>query len=243
MALDHGAVGLSVCPGWAFDRELPAQTDLVMNRIILIATILIFATGGLTYSLQNLRPTPDKGADFAAIPYEQGNYFGDERRFDSASYEILQADTTTLRFFRGPDQTTLWLFVAYFSSQEYGSQIHSPRHCLPGGGWRIDGGVQPYQLTLSGSTFEGNRMSIVFREQRQLMLYWFETRTGKIRNEFSLKFDLMKNALMRSPTDAAIVRVTLPFLPGETIDAATIRAEQFLESFYPGIEKSLPFGN
>ena len=214
-----------------------------MSKIILIATILILATGGLTYSLQNLRPQPDRVADFSQIPYEQDSYFGDERRFDSASYEILKADTTTLRYFRGPDQTTLWLFVAYFSSQEYGSQIHSPRHCLPGGGWRIDGGVQPYTMTIAGRSFEANRMSIVFREQRQLMLYWFETRTGKIRNEFSLKFDLMKNALLRSPTDAAIVRVTIPFLSGETIDAATIRAEQFLESYYPSIEKSLPFGN
>lgn len=212
-----------------------------MNRIILIATILILATGGLTYSLQNLRPQPERGADFSAIPYERGNYFSDERRFDSASYEILKADTTTLRYFRGPDQTTLWLFVAYFSSQEYGSQIHSPRHCLPGGGWRIDGGVQPFQMTIAGSTFEANRMNIVFREQRQLMLYWFETRTGKIRNEFSLKFDLMKNALMRSPTDAAIVRVTIPILSGESIESATTRATQFLDTYYPSIVKSLPF--
>lgn len=214
-----------------------------MNRTSVIASLMLVVVGGATFALQNLRSQPDRSASFSAIPLEQGNYFGDERRFDSASYEILKADTTTLRYYRGPQGTTLWLFVAYFSSQEYGSQIHSPRHCLPAGGWRIENSVQPYQLSLNGITLDVNRMSIAFREQRQLMLYWFETRTGVIRNEFGLKFDLMKNALMISPTDAAIVRMTLPFLPGETEDEASIRATAYLEQFYPGITKALPFND
>ena len=79
---------------------------------------------------------PEQGPQFDLIPFEKQEYYGTEKRFAETSYEILKADTTTLRIYDGPSQR-FWLFLAYFNSQEYGSQIHSPKHCLPGGGWQI----------------------------------------------------------------------------------------------------------
>lgn len=212
-----------------------------MNRTQLIAAVMLTLGGSAAVSLQQFRPHPDRGANLGAIPMQVGGFTADERRFDNASYDLLKADTTTLRLYRGAGGATAWLFVAYFSSQDYGSQIHSPRHCLPGGGWKIENGVQPYHLQLGADTISVNRLNIVFREQRQLMLYWFVTRSGPIRNEFALKLDLMKNALRFRPTDAAIVRVTVPYLPGESEAAVTARAERFLALLRDGIAAALPF--
>ncbi|MEW6050219.1 MAG: exosortase C-terminal domain/associated protein EpsI [Candidatus Zixiibacteriota bacterium] len=214
-----------------------------MSRSIVIACCLVVAGGAFGNYLRYKEHLPDRPPVFETIPYAEKEYVGEERRFEAYSYDILKADTTTLRLYRGNQGESYWLFVAYFQSQKYGSQIHSPKHCLPGGGWRIDR-LEPFALSLpDGGTKNINRLIIADREQRELMFYWFETRGGGIRNEFALKWDLMKNSLLLRPTDAAIVRLTTPFLPGEKLADATARGVVYLDVFYPAIERALPFGD
>jgi EpsI family protein len=214
-----------------------------MKRPVLLASALIFAAGLFGNYLRFVEHKPDRPADFGVVPYSLDGYSGEERRFEDYSYQILKADTTMLRFYEGADGQPFWLFVAYFSSQRYGSQIHSPKHCLPGGGWRIDR-LEPFKLVLAdGSTRNINRLIIADRNQRELMFYWYETRSGAIRNEFALKWDLMKNSLLLRPTDAAIVRLTTSFDPGDDINSVTAKAVAYLDTFYPSIDKSLPFGH
>ena len=212
-----------------------------MKRAAIIATlvIVVFGVGGNLFRFSEAKP--DRMSAFGQIPYSAGGYIGTEHFFDSASYEILKADTSTLRLYKGQDGKACWLFVAYFVSQKYGSQIHSPKHCLPGSGWRIETN-HPYQMNLpSGGSKEINRLVIADQNARQLMFYWFETRGGSIRNEFALKWDLVKNSVMLRPTDAAFVRLNVALEPNETIESATKRAMDFLTVFYQPIERSLPF--
>lgn len=210
-------------------------------KAIVIAAVLLALGGAFGNYLRYTEETPHRPADYSVIPNNTERYSGVERRFSETSYEVLRADTTTLRRYVGPDGEVYWLFVAYFESQKYGSQIHSPKHCLPGGGWQILQ-HEDYALPLpDGSTKNINRLVIADRGNQQLMLYWFETRGGDIRNEFGLKFDLVMNSLLFRPTDAAIVRLTLPLRREDTIASATKRAETFLQTFYPAIAQALPF--
>ena len=212
-----------------------------MKRAVLISCLLIVAGGAFANYLRYSERMPDRPASFEVIPYVSGQFSGEERRFEAYNYEVLKADTTTLRLYHGQRGEAYWLFVAYFESQKYGSQIHSPKHCLPGGGWRIER-LEPFTLSAAGMpTKEINRLIIADREDRQLMFYWFETRGGAIHNEFALKWDLMKNSLLLRPTDASIIRLTVPFAPGETVEAATTRAVAFFGEFGSSIERSLPF--
>ena len=214
-----------------------------MKRAAVIATIVIivFGVGGNLFRFVEVKP--DRMASFDTIPFSDGGYTGAEHFFDSASYQILSADTSTLRLYKGADGQPCWLFVAYFASQKYGSQIHSPKHCLPGSGWRIES-IHPYAMTLqSGVTKEINRLVIADPDSRQIMLYWFETRGGSIRNEFALKWDLMKNSMLMRPTDAAFVRLTVSLEPNESVDNATKRALGFLDVFYQSIQRALPFSS
>lgn len=211
-----------------------------MTRAVIIASALLLVGGGLANYLRYSERMPDRGPDFAVVPGSLGDYVGQEKRFSEDSYDILKADTTTLRLYRGADNADYWLFVAYFGSQKYGSQIHSPKHCLPGGGWRIDQ-LEPYRFSAPDGEKLINRLVIADDHQREIMFYWFETRGGTIRNEFALKWDLMRNSLLLRPTDAAIVRVTSPFLPGESLETATARTLRYLERFDPLITQALPF--
>ena len=213
-----------------------------MKRGVVIALVIILVGGAAGNSFRFFSKMPSAGADFSVVPFTAQEYSGAEHFFDSVSYDVLKADTSTLRYYTDQEGQEYWLFVAYFASQKYGSQIHSPKHCLPGSGWRIESN-SPYKMSLpGGASREVNRLLIADNASRQLMLYWFETRSGAIRNEFGLKFDLVRNSLTLSPTDAAIVRLTVPMEGEDTIDSATQRAMKFLATFFPDVERALPFG-
>ncbi|MBN1211781.1 MAG: EpsI family protein [candidate division Zixibacteria bacterium] len=212
-----------------------------MKKAVIIVSVFLIVGGGFGNYLRYIEQTPDRPANFDNIPFELDGFVGAEERFAEDSYDILKADTTTLRHYVDSLDYQYWLFIAYFSSQKYGSQIHSPKHCLPGGGWKIIS-LEPYELKLENAPVKNiNRLLIAERDRKQLMLYWFETRGGTIRNEFALKGDLVVNSLLLHPTDAAIVRLTLPLAPGEDFDAATERAVAFFNAFRGAIDKALPF--
>jgi len=214
----------------------------MMKKAITAALVLIIFGGFGTY-LRSHQAAPDRKPDFGVIPYEEGIYYGSEHRFDEYAYDVLKADTTTLRMYRTLEGDIIWLFMAYFPSQKYGSQIHSPKHCLPGGGYKILS-IEPYDLTLDDSTsFTVNRLLIGNSRRQELMLYWFETRSGVISNEYDLKLDLMKNSMLLLPTDAAILRLTMPLPLNANIDEATEKTLDFLRAFYPSMERALPFSS
>jgi EpsI family protein len=211
-----------------------------MKKQYLLAIILLIVGGVIGNTLRFSGRLPDKMADFSVIPNELNGYTGKEIGLDLVSAEVLKADLTTLRDFSYSDKSRIGLFMAYFKSQKYGSQIHSPKHCLPGGGWRIEN-IRPYMLTLpDGTQKEINQVIIADKNFKSVMFYWYETRSGAIRSEYGLKLDLVKNSLSLNPTDAAIVRVTID-TPENDIKAASKRGLQFIETFYPYIKQALPF--
>ena len=212
---------------------------ITAKAIVAAAVLMIF--GGFGTYLRSHQDTPDRPSDFGLIPYEVGPYFGTEQRFEEYAYEVLKADTTTLRMYRTTEGDLYWLFIAYFSSQKYGAQIHSPKHCLPGGGYRIVS-IEPFPLRLAdGRTLAINRLLIASDRRKELMFYWYETRGGVITSEYGLKLDLMRNAVMLLPTDAAICRLTMPLDSDGDFNQATDRAVTYLRQIYPSIQTALPF--
>ena len=140
-----------------------------MKTAVIVALVIILAGGAMGNYLRFNERMPEQPPQFSLIPYQTERYYGKENRFSEASYEVLKADTTTLRQYVSADGTTYGLVVAYFSSQKYGSQIHSPKHCLPGGGWKIRS-LEPFNLPLpGGGSKEINPVVIADRNEMQLM--------------------------------------------------------------------------
>lgn len=206
-----------------------------------IASAFFILFGGAGTGVRHLQVSASGAPAFEQIPFEVAGYAGSEERFDAYQYDILKADTTTLRRYQNGAGESIWLFVAYFSSQEYGSQIHSPRHCLPGSGYDILSLKSSEIAIAEGKILTANLLLLGNEKRRELMIYWFETRAGVITTEFGLKTDLMKNALMFRPTDAAIVRVTMPLDAGADFSGGTEKASAFIQELYPTIKRALPF--
>ena len=77
---------------------------------------------------------------------------------------------------------------------------------------------------------------------KQLMLYWFWTRSGIITSEYGLKIDLAKNALFRKPTDAAFIRIDLPIINNNLHRSLQV-ASGFIQDIFPTLKETLPFDN
>ncbi len=212
------------------------------NSKAIVAILILVVFGGFGAYVRSHQARIDHPPDFSLIPLETEEYIGLEKPLESYEYEILKADTTTLRMYTDRVSGDIyWLFMAYFSSQKYGSQIHSPIHCVPGGGYRILS-IEPYTLELAdGRRLPVRRLLIESQRRREVMFYWFETRSGVISDEYGLKFDLMKNSVLLMPTDAAICRVNIPLPVTADFDEASAKITGFIKNIYPYLEQSLPF--
>ena len=202
---------------------------------------LILLTGIVVNLLRYSEVRPQIQPNLSSIPLQLGSWQGGDLHFSKGTYEVLKADQTLLRYFDSP-KGRIWLFIAYFESQKYGSQIHSPKHCLPGSGWKIikKEKVKTNLVNLQGKKLEMNRFIISDGASQQLMLYWFITRSGVITNEFGLKLDLIFNSLRRKPTDAAFIRISLPLEKGKEGQSWEV-ATDFMNHFIPHIERALGF--
>jgi EpsI family protein len=125
----------------------------------------------------------------------------------------------------------LGLFIAYYAEQRAGESMHSPKHCLPGSGWEIwkyDSAQVPFQ---EGSVTV-NKYSIHQGNDRQVVLYWYQSSSRIIASEYLGKFLLMRDAAMNGRTDGALVRIVVPDQP-----QAVEQAIKFAAAVIPSVER------
>lgn len=120
--------------------------------------------------------------------------------------------------------------------------MHSPRSCIPGGGWEI-GAFVPVAVDgveVAGRPLVVNRVVIAKGASRQLVYYWFDQRGRQMTNEYVVKWMIFWDALMRNRTDGALVRLVTQMVPGEDLGRAERRLGDFLKEAYPEIAAYVP---
>jgi len=120
-------------------------------------------------------------------------------------------------------------YSAYYASQRKGSTTHSPKACLPGGGWRI---VSSDTVALDGITISSkplivNRFVIEQRGVRQLVYYWFKQRDRIVTNEQMIKYYFLIDSLQKQRSDGALIRLTTIVPEGASLDDADKRLLDF----------------
>jgi EpsI family protein len=147
---------------------------------------------------------------------------------DGVYGDVLKLDDYLLADFVDGRGSAANLYIAYYNSQRKGEAVHSPRSCLPGGGWQLRDFDQRTlsDVRIDGQPLRVNRTLIELGDQRQLVYYWFQQRGRVITNEIAVKWYLFWDALTRRRTDGALVRLitTLP-LGGDERDADRRLAE------------------
>ncbi len=131
------------------------------------------------------------------------------------------------------------VYVGYYDHQTQGKTIHSPKNCLPGSGWEA---LQQSQipLTTAMGVVTVNRYVLQNKNQRALVLYWYQGRGRIVAGEYRVKWELLRDAAMRGRTEEALVRVVVYMPPGTSEPEATARAELVASALAEDVAKVLP---
>lgn len=183
-------------------------------------------------------PVPPALGRFPAA-FGQWKLFHDDP-IDAATTRELGADSLVSQtYIESPTGSVASLLVAWFQTQREGArQPHSPKVCLPAGGWtpRV---VDHVTVDTSAGAITVNRYIVNKGEQRAVVLYWYQTPRRVIAGEWAAKFWLAADALRDKRTDTALVRViTWPASGGDA--PATTAAIGFARTMYPMLREYLP---
>jgi EpsI family protein len=177
-----------------------------------------------------------------SFPQQLGSWTSYDVAMEKDVLEILGPGDFLLRIYQNQQkkQSPIDLFIAYFPSQRAGDTIHSPQHCLPGSGWTpIEN--KPILLSTPGhSPFPANRYVITKGDARQVVLYWFWAHDRGVASEYWAKFYLVADSIRMNRTDGALVRITTPMYPRETVDAAVERLMPFTNNVTSLLDSYIP---
>ena len=171
----------------------------------LILILVVGAAGVYAQLLGGRRVESGELPDFSRIPARFDGWMSEDHGMTESSVAVLGADEYLSRRYENARGEQVWLFLAYFREQQVGSQIHSPRNCVPGSGWEVRS-LSRMDILLGRTDQSAQRMMIERNGERQEMLYWFRTRGGTMTGEYALKWDLLRNSLLGRPTNAVFVR-------------------------------------
>ncbi|HKF97585.1 MAG TPA: VPLPA-CTERM-specific exosortase XrtD [Steroidobacteraceae bacterium] len=216
-----------------------------------VAVLLVLLAAVLPARALQQRPElRPKRESFAEFPLRVGEWHGRRTTLDVIYLDTLRLDDYVLADFVRSDAAgeptggiaPVNLYVAYYASQRGGQSAHSPRSCLPGGGWDIlDFGRREVPGAGSnGTALRVNRALVEHGSERQLVYYWFQERGRNITSEYLVKWYLFEDALLRNRSDGALVRLITPLRQSEAPAAADARLAQFVTTVRPALANYLP---
>ena len=184
--------------------------------------------------------TPPR-ADFDGLPLEFAGWRSQTRELTPEIADVIGADDTIVVDLLSPTGESLNIYAAYLEARRDGRSWHSPRQCIPGGGWEI----RSHTVVTAGAAFNGaplhyNRLVIENRGQRQLVYYWYPQRGRNVANEFMMRFYLTFDAVTRKRSDGAMVRLMTNVADGEGLDGAEARLRATLERMEGFLPKYVP---
>ena len=206
----------------------------------ILAALLITGTAILLQARAGSEVFPPRLA-LKQFPKQLGSWSGRDVPIEPDVLDILRPSDYVERIYSNPEKTQyIDLLIPFYRSQRAGEAPHSPQHCLPGSGWTpIEN--QHITLTVPGhEPFPANRYLIEKGDARRLVLYWFWAHDRGVASEYWAKYYLVKDAIKINRSDGALVRVTTPMYPGESVDAAQQRLLPFVEEVVPLLDSYIP---
>ncbi|MGK0442735.1 MAG: exosortase D (VPLPA-CTERM-specific) [Pseudohongiellaceae bacterium] len=228
--------------------EMVKLSDFSINwqsqRPFIVCLVLILAALAGKQFIETREERVMDRVSFKQFPLYHEKWIGRENGLeDNILGELKLTDYVMANYKIKSSPIPVNLYVAYYQSQRQGAAIHSPRTCLPGGGWEfkgLDQEIIPGVTHMSGQPLEVNRVIIRKDTSAQLVYYWFEQRGRNITNEYEAKWFVFWDALTQNRTDGALMRVIVPVIDIKDMAASEQLAIKFIQDFYPLIPTYIP---
>jgi EpsI family protein len=158
-------------------------------------------------ALRATEPAAGSGIRLSSIRTPRAGGYTEEA-LDADFLASLRARDVLYRTYAGSGGDPVWLFLGYFDRQKEGSQVHSPRHCYPGSGWNIES--QPQWDSPWGGDRPVHSLVVNDGDERRLVLYWYQLRSGTEMDVLPLKLELTRRALLRRPQEVVFASLSAP---------------------------------
>ena len=174
------------------------------NQRTIIIIVIMLITAALTgFARHSERITPNK--PFSEFPLEIGQWKGKKGELDQQVYNILGVEDYILANYRKTSGEMVNLYVGFYQSQKEGDIIHSPKNCMPGAGWNItDTSIETIHMTDTKKTIKVIKLILQKGAEKQVVLYWFQSRGRIIASEYMQKIWLVIDSITKHRTDGSL---------------------------------------
>ncbi len=178
---------------------------------------------------------------FSSFPMVFNDWQGKTGVIESNVLDALKLDDYLMADYTNKSIGVVNFYAAYYASQRAGEAAHSPKSCIPGGGWQIKS-FKTVQVPASevSSKLLVNRLLIKKGDYGQLVYYWFDQRGRNITNEYMVKWYLFWDSLTLGRTDGALVRLTTILQPGDDVAEADKRLTELAQLIQSTLSNYVP---
>ncbi|MEP6601576.1 MAG: exosortase C-terminal domain/associated protein EpsI [Nitrospirota bacterium] len=215
----------------------------------IVALVMLAGTWGLLLSLSQAEPLITRKS-FAEFPLTIGDqWLGKELGMQQNVLDVLKLSDYMMRVYiprkgikdadkSGQGTTPIYLYVGYYQSQRTGATYHSPKNCLPGGGWQFMDSQQVPIVLANGEVANINKVLIQKGLEKQVILYWYQDRGRIIASEYWAKGFLVWDSMTKKRTDGSLVRISVPVKDSE--ESAYAMGFEFMREIFPLLGQYLP---
>jgi exosortase D (VPLPA-CTERM-specific) len=227
-------------------EPIPKDAEVRYRTIpvpFLSALALLVLTGAAAAALPHRAEATLQRMELAEFPMKVGDWVGKQDSLEAIVIDALNFDDYLIANYSRGQSDYLNFYIGYYSIQRADKVPHSPRACIPGGGWAITSLTQQEigGVVVDGVPLKINRLIIQKGDHKQLVYYWFQQRGRVLTSEYLTKWYLFWDALRLNRTDGALVRLTTSIPPGQDLDIAEARLNDFagqvaslLNTYIPG---------
>lgn len=197
-----GAIPPDPTPAAAMNVS-PLRTLIVLGLLLATYLLIMDVTG--THRVPIVQPL--KGFPTSLGPWQ---VLASHKSLDEVIKMLGVDDYIEYTYHKGEGQPVSF-YAAFYEAVGTGAGYHSPKNCIPGGGWGIES-VKTVEIV----PFEGqppvriSEMLIRNRDQYQVVMYWYQNRGRIIASEYWEKIYLVLDAIWLKRRDGTFVRLMMP---------------------------------
>lgn len=214
----------------------------MIAKVKVTVVLLLFAmTWVVLQTSSEVHVVPIKKT-LSSIPQTIGNYhLASSFQSSSEVLELLGVDDYIQYNYVDDLSHRINLYAGFYGAVGVTGSYHSPKNCLPGGGWGIDTSKKVVLATgIEGAEQATvSQMLIQNGADYQVVLYWYQNRGRVIASEYWEKIYLVLDAIMKGRRDGTFIRIMTVAKDGD-IKGAESRAHQFAEQVLPILTDHLP---
>ena len=204
-----------------------------------VPAVILSAGALLGMSVQEAREMPLR-APLASVPDSLLGHPSVALQLSEEELQVNGASDYLLRaYVDSTGQEVFGLYIGYYASQSQGRTIHSPRNCLPGGGWEPVS-HSTVSVPAGGISVPVNRYMIAREGEQALVYYWYQGRGRVAASEYGVKWELLRDAATNARTEEALVRVVLPVTKGRSEADADAIGREAIGMLVPSLFAALP---